>query len=421
MDKYKLICCANGQEVRLKSPFDFQTGCHENSLLKAVYHQERLEIRNDLPGLWKYINWLPVNSHNEYSFGPVTYKSQGLAAELGLYNLWISFNGYYPDFGAYYKTCTFKELHAVVVIQYAKEHNVEKLVLASAGNTAVAFSYIAEFLKYPVVCVVPEKCMKAVQAPNMLFSNSKIVMLTGGDYSDALNVSRRLAALKGWTYEGGAKNFARRAGLGISYMDAVATIGRIPDHYFQGVGSGTGAIAAWHTNMLFIADGSYGTYMTKLHLAQNKPMTPMASAWAAGRNFIKQEVDVPQVENILDLVAAPVLTNKYPAYGISGGVYDGLRSTGGLMYGISNDELYEAGDVFKRTEGRDVNPPAAVATAALIKAVKEKKVGRGDIIMLNITGAGKEQRHRDLSILPIKPNLTITKEITDEELMELPV
>ncbi|MDH5476994.1 MAG: cysteate synthase [Nitrospinota bacterium] len=421
MEKYKLICCANGNEVKLEKPFDFQTGCHENSLLKTVYLQDKLELRKDLPGLWKYINWLPVNGINEYSFGPVTYKSQGLAKELGLYNLWISFNGYYPDFGAYYKTCTFKELHAVLVIQYAKEHGVDKLVLASAGNTAVAFAYIAEFLKFPMVCVVPEKCMANVQAPNMVFQNSNIIMLTGGDYSDALNVARRLATLKGYTYEGGAKNFARRAGLGVSYMDAVTRIGRIPDHYFQGVGSGTGAIAAWHSNMQFVSDGSYGTYMTKLHLAQNKPMTPMVSAWAAGRNFIKQEVDVPQVDNILDLVAAPVLTNKYPAYGISGGVYDALRATGGLMYGVSNDELFEAGDVFKRTEGRDVNPPAAVATAALIRAVKEHKVRKGEIILLNITGAGREQRLRDLSIKPIKPNHVITKEITDEQLMEMPV
>ncbi|MDH5756827.1 MAG: cysteate synthase, partial [Nitrospinota bacterium] len=91
MEKYKLICCANGNEVKLEKPFDFQTGCHENSLLKTVYLQDKLELRKDLPGLWKYINWLPVNGINEYSFGPVTYKSQGLAKELGLYNLWISF------------------------------------------------------------------------------------------------------------------------------------------------------------------------------------------------------------------------------------------------------------------------------------------------------------------------------------------
>ena len=421
MEKYKLVCFANNSEVRLKSPFDFVTGCHENSLVLPVYAQNTLELRHDLPGLWKYLNWLPVKNYNKYPFGPVTYKSAGLAKELGLSNLWVSFNGYYPDFGAYYKSCTFKELHAVLVMQYAMESGVEKLALASAGNTAVAFSYIAEYLKFPVVCVVPEKCMAGVLAPNMLIEHSKIVMLMGGDYSDALAVARRLAAVKGYTYEGGAKNFARRAGLSVTYMDAVVTIGRIPDHYFQGVGSGTGGISAWHNNLQFIRDGSYGAYLTRLHLAQNKPMTPMVSAWAAGRNFIKQEVDVPNVENILELVAAPVLTSKYPAYGISGGVYDALRSTGGFMYAISNDETYEAAELFKRTEGLDILTPAAVAVSALAKAVKERKVRHHDIILLNITGAGKEQRHRDLAILPIKPNCVINKTVTDEELMEMPV
>lgn len=421
MEKYKLICFANGNEVRLKNPFDFVSGCHDNSLLRTVYAQERLELRHDLPGLWKYINWLPVTGYNEYPFGPVTYKSAGLAAELKLSNLWVSFNGYYPDFNAYYKTCTFKELHAVVALQYAREHGVEKLVLASAGNTAVAFSYISEYLKFPVVCVVPEKCMAGVIAPNMLIEYSKIVMLMGGDYSDAITIARRLAEQKGYIYEGGAKNIARRAGLSVTYMDAVVTIGRIPDHYFQGVGSGTGGISAWHANLQFILDGSYGSYLTKLHLAQNKPMTPMVSAWAAGRNFIKQDVDVPKADNILELVAAPVLSSRYPAYGISGGVYDALKSTSGFMYAVSNDEVYEAAEIFKRAEGFDVLTPAAVAVGALIKAVKERKVRHHDLILLNITGAGKEQRHRDLSVLPIKPNCVINKSVTDEELKALPI
>jgi len=44
--------------------------------------------------------------------GPVTYRSTELAAELGLNNLYISFNGYWPEKGAFIKTCSFKELEA---------------------------------------------------------------------------------------------------------------------------------------------------------------------------------------------------------------------------------------------------------------------------------------------------------------------
>ena len=42
-------------------------------------------------------------------------------------------------------------------------------------------------------------------------------------------------------------------------LSAVTTIGRIPDYYFQAVGSGTGAIAAWEANMRLIEDGRFGS------------------------------------------------------------------------------------------------------------------------------------------------------------------
>ena len=47
---------------------------------------------------------------------------------------------------------------------------------------------------------------------------------------------------------------ARRDGMATTVL-AVTHIGRIPDYYFQAVGSGTGAIAAWEANLRLIEDG----------------------------------------------------------------------------------------------------------------------------------------------------------------------
>ena len=52
-----------------------------------------------------------------------------------------------------------------------------------------------------------------------------------------------VAGWDGFIAEGGAKNVARRDGMGTTVLSAVTTIGEIPDAYFQAVGSGTGAIA----------------------------------------------------------------------------------------------------------------------------------------------------------------------------------
>ena len=111
-------------------------------------------------------------------------------------------------------------------------------------------------------------------------------MAVKGDYSDAIAVSTTLAAVPGCVPEGGAKNMARRDGMGTVMLDAAVTTGRIPDHYFQAVGSGTGAIAAWEAALRLIRDGNYGSDLPRLHLAQNEPFTPMVSAWEAQRREI---------------------------------------------------------------------------------------------------------------------------------------
>src|SRR5208283_1127819 len=104
---------------------------------------------------------------------------------------------------------------------------------------------------------------------------------------------------------------------------------RIPDHYFQAVGSGTGAIAAWEMNLRLVEDGRYGGEMTKLHLAQNAPFTPMADAWEAGSRTLAA---VPDGRRLSRSIRARVLANRTPPYAIAGGLFDALADTRGLMY-----------------------------------------------------------------------------------------
>ena len=60
--------------------------------------------------------------------------------------------------------------------------------------------------------------------------------------------------------------------MACTVLSAVTTIGRIPDYYFQAVGSGTGAIAAWEANMRLIEDGRFGSNTMKLMVSQNAPV-----------------------------------------------------------------------------------------------------------------------------------------------------
>jgi cysteate synthase len=411
--KFRLECAGGGEQLE-KPPFDFSCPNHD-SLIRSVYQKKTLDPRTN-QGIWGFIDWLPVKNASSYHGKPVTYKSEALAGELGLENLYISFSGYWPERGAGMETCTFKELEGAVTVQYAKENGVDRLVVASAGNTAKAFAAMAMQEEFQVILIVPEKCLCGVHLPEFDRRYAKTIILNDGDYSDAIAFAKRLSEIKGFTYEGGARNIARRDGLATVMLDSAVEMGRMPDHYFQAVGSGTGAIAAFEASLRLRGDGRFGESLPRFHLAQNLPVAPMQSAWKAGRKEINLEQDVPKANNVLDLVYARVLSNRYPPYGVSGGVFDSLVATGGEMYGVENREARRARSMFKGLEGIDILPAAAVNVSALTKAVEDGSVPKDEVVLLNITGGGNRRLRKDKRLHRIKVDLKVSKDISDYEL-----
>jgi cysteate synthase len=203
--------------------------------------------------------------------------------------------------------------------------------------------------------------------------------------------------------EGGARNIARRDGMGTVMLDAAFRIKRMPDHYFQAVASGTGAIAAWEAFLRLLGDGRFGRRLPRLHLSQNLPFAPMHSAWKAGRREIVESLDMPDPKDLIREMYDDVLSNREPPYSVCGGVYDALSSTDGITYGITNDEAMKAEKLFESHEGIDVLPSAGVAVASLVKAIADEKLGQRDYILLNITGGGKKRLAIENPIVRLKP------------------
>jgi cysteate synthase len=110
---------------------------------------------------------------------------------------------------------------------------------------------------------------------------------------------------------------------------------------------------------------------------------------------------------LINQVHATMLTNRSPPYSILGGVFDALTDTSGVMYGITNDELHSAQQLFLDLEEIDIVPEAAVAVASLSKAIEQKTINRNDTILINITGGGIERLKEDTEFYPITPILTL--------------
>ncbi|MBN1762070.1 MAG: cysteate synthase [Methanomicrobia archaeon] len=392
-EKYHLKCVEGGELVVTDG---YTNTCPEghDSLLRTVYSKKQIQKRSG-QGMFNYIDWLPVDEAIPTSASPITYKSDGFGKELGLMNLYIGFSGYWPERGAFMKTCTFKELEALPTVQRVKERAGGKIVIvASAGNTSRAFAEVAAATGMPVVTVVPSGSL-----PRMWTTtgnhDSIFLIAVDGDYSDAIAVGKQIVQMEGLVEEGGVKNVARRDGMGVVELEAAFAMSGLPDYYFQAVGSGTGAIAAWEAFSRLIDDGRFGTKMPRIVIAQNFPFAPMVSAWQAGRAEFIADMDMKDAESAIQQMYADVLSTRNPPYSIRGGVYDMLSSTNGTMYGITNDEAREAEKLFEGEEGIDLDPAASVAVASLIKAVDDGVVKTEDRILLNITGGGYKRVKED--------------------------
>ena len=380
---------------------------NDGSLLRTEYSSKRLTLRGDLPGLWKFYDWLPVKEPLRGSGEkPVTYRSEGLARAVDLENLWISFSGYWPERGAKMTTCSFKDLEAPPTVERMVEAEDDRvLVVASAGNTARAFAQAVSAVDLPLILVVPKGGLHRLWIDGDL-PESVLVISVKGDYNDAIDLAGRLEAHPRFVGEGGARNVARRDGMGVVVLDAALSMEALPEHYFQAIGSGTGGIAAWEASFRLMGDGRFGRRLPRLHLAQNIPCAPVYAAWTGSG---------------LEMGACPegmyddVLYNRKPPYAVKGGVLEALEETGGVVYGITNQEAQEAQKIFEESEEIDILPAAAVAVAALLRAARSGAVGKGDLTLLNITGGGVSRAKEELQMTYLKYDIEAEPEALTSE------
>ena len=380
---------------------------HDPGLLSAVYQTKTFEPDGDADGIYRYHRWLPVVRQLHGSARPVTYQSERLNRVVGLPNLWVTFNGYWPEKGAALQTTTFKDLEAWTVRSRLPPGANRILVVASAGNTAAAFVRACSMNDIPCLVVVPEAGLNALQFPELIKPCVKIVSLVGfTDYFDAITLANRVAALDGFFPEGGVRNVARVDGLGTTILSAVEAIGRLPHYYLQAIGSGAGGIGVHEMAKRVLEDGRFGERLPRLLLSQNLPFVPIYMSWKSGRRALI-DIDADDGKKQIQQIAAHVLSNRMPPYAIRHGVYDILTETGGDMLAADNLEVLHASRLFEETEGIDIDPASAVAFATLLKAARYGPITREAIVLLNITGGGRYRQRLDRPLVPARPALQL--------------
>lgn len=403
--EYTLQSLLTGNEFPDKGWMLEAEGDPSPGLIRALYAKKQIQLLDSKYGIYKFADWLPIHRTLSGSSAPVTYKSTGLAKALGLSGLYITFSGYWPEKGAMMKTCSFKETEAYSVCGRLDPDEDKVLVVASAGNTARAFAQVCSDNHIPLLITVPEDNLDALWFEKELNDCVRLIAAkSGGDYFDAIHLSNIAVELERFIPEGGAKNVARRDGMGTTVLSAVTTIGSIPEYYFQAIGSGTGAIAAWEANLRLIEDGRFGDRKMRLMVSQNLPFKPIHDAWKAGSRPLLP-MDDAEARKQVEEINAKVLSNRKPPYSLAGGLFDAMKDAGGDVLLADNKAAEEAAALFLNTEGMDIHPAAAIATATLIEESRNGNLDKDALIMLNITGGGEDRFKQDKDLFYLKPSI----------------
>ena len=414
--KYKLVNVGTGRVFEDEGWTIADPEATSPSLVRAVYENTKFTPREDLKGLYRYAEWLPIVRTLRHSLAPVTYKSKGLASVLGMENLYITFSGYCPRIGARMETCSFKETEAYSVCARLPKKNKRILVVQSAGNTARAFAKVCSDNNIPIVICVPLDNFSDLWFKKKLSSCVKIIATPSGtDYFDAITLGDKLCKDPRYMAEGGAKNVARRDGMGTTLLSAVEVIGRIPDAYFQAVGSGTGAIAAWENAARLAADGRFGENKMRIYASQNAPFTIMYDSWKAHSRELVPMTPEEGRQNA-EVILGKVLSNRKPPYSLAGGLFDVLEKSGGDMFKVSNDEIVSWVVKYFSLEGYDLFPASACAVSSLKQALDAGIVKHDETVMLNVTGGGMLGATRKGFILK-EPDLILSPDLPAEEII----
>lgn len=399
--KYVLKCLKTNEEIS----DDYTLHHTDNSLLQAQY-DSAITIHNEAKGVWRFVDWLPVTQPNRYTAGTLTYKAEQLGKALGLSDLWVTFHGHWPERGGLCPTGSFKDMEAVPTIQRLQDHNGRGLICASAGNTARAFTHFCGASDTPLIVVVGKEHAHRIWVRKEHPTESvRLVVVEDGDYADAKKVAKGISAqLPGWQMEGGVHNVARRDGIGSLIIDAAYAIGRLPDHYFQGVGGGPGPIGVHEMAERLIRSGEFSGPVPRQHLSQNVEHCPIHNAWQAGRNHLIPK-DYPATEVA---VYSDYLLNKGPAYGLTGALYDILKASNGQTHVVTRDDAMTCKRLFEETEGIDIMTPGAVALSSVQQALAQGDIRPSDCVVLNISGGGVERLRDGHATRVVEPWLRVT-------------
>jgi threonine synthase len=349
--------------------------------LEVVYDFDRIArtvsrecIAAGPPTIWRYGDLLPADASSPVDLGagftPLV-RADRLGPALGLPDLWLKNDTLNP-------TGSFKDRVVSVALTRARELGFKVAACASTGNLANSVAAHAAFAGMESYVVIPADLEPAKVVTTGVYGGH--VIAVKGSYDDVNRLCAELTAEHpSWAFVNvNIRTYYAEGSKTLAFEVAEQLGWQAPDHVVVPVGSGS-QLTKVHQG--FAELGRVGLLeeakAVRVSGAQAAGCAPVATAFAEGADHIRP---------VRPRTIAKSLAIGNPADGWY--ALSAVRSSGGAMAAVTDEEIVEGIRLLARTEGIFAETAGGVTVAALSKLAREGVVRPDERVVAYITGHG---------------------------------
>lgn len=323
-------------------------------------------LEGKAPVDWEIKDLLPVP---EEFFPPAPvgdtplWEPHNLRKEFGTPNLYIKDDGANP-------TSSFKDRASYLVSAFAKQNNIEDIVLASTGNAGSSMAGIGAAAGQRITLFLPEaappaKIIQALQYGARVFK-------VRGNYDFAYKLSQEYSREHGGLNRNTAYNPMTMEGKKTVSLEIFQQLGRVPDHVFVPTGDGC------------IIGGVFKGFLDLMRLGISDRMPTIWCVQSDRSDSINRALKSGSFEKISASTLADSISVDVPAAGRP--VVRWMKEHEGRPVTVKDGSIPVAQAKLSSSAGLFTEPAGATAFAGFLDVVNE--LSKDDTFVVLATGNG---------------------------------
>jgi threonine synthase len=376
--------------------------------LEVVYDYEamsksisRESIQAGPYSVWRYKDLLPCEGEPvdlNAGFTPLI-RAENLGKRFGLSNLWLKNDCANP-------TWSFKDRVVAVASTKAREMGFKTLACASTGNLANAVSAHAARAGMEAFVFVPSDLEAGKLLGSKIYGANLVAV--DGSYDDVNRLCAELGGKYPWAFVNiNVRPYYSEGSKTMAYEIAEQLGWRAPDHCIVPLASGS-LYGKIHKGLEELTKlGLIEEHATRMSGCQASGCSPIITAW---------ENNTLNFKPVRPHTIAKSLAIGNPADGYY--TLKIMNETNGAGAAVSDDEVVEGIRMLAEEEGIFAETAGGVTIAGLQRLVEAEHVGRDELVVACITGAGLKTQEAVADVLPPALNVQATVESFEAALLE---